>query len=154
LYQKTFKGYSLVETLISLFLLSLLVIVYSNLSAQHHMQTTRDILINKLFNDAHTIAGIIEDKSIEQIPVNLFSSNNPVSITILESSNRTAEMSLPIFANLFAIQIPNDILISNSTVICSISTVLFGEIEFNQFYVYLMKHNNKKIVYGYASFIF
>jgi hypothetical protein len=153
LFYKTFEGYSLAETLISIFLLSFLIITYSNLSALHHTQANRDILVNRLFADAHSVAVIIEDKSIGQIPLDLFTTVNPVPATFFARYNHTIEMNLPIFASLFDIQIPTEIQKNNYTVICSFSTHLLEGIEIKQIYVYLLTRYNKGLVYGFASFV-
>jgi hypothetical protein len=153
LFQKTFEGYSLAETLISIFLLSFLIIAYSNLFALHYTQTNRDILVNRLFTDAHSVAVIIEDKSIGQIPLDLFTTANPVPATLFARFNHTTEMNLPMFASLFDIQIPTEIQENNYTVICSFSARILEGIEIKQIYVYILTRYNKELVYGYASFV-
>jgi hypothetical protein len=154
LFSKTVEGYSLTETLISLFLLSLLVIVYSNLSALHHTQTAREQLIHHLYTDAHSIAVIIEDKNILQIPLDLFTSTSPVPLAFLAVNNHTIEMTLPLFASLFGVTLPQELLNDDHTIVCTFVLQQFCGLAFTQMHVYLLARFNKKIVYGFSSFVF
>jgi len=111
------------------------------------------MLVNRLFTDAHSVAVIIEDKSIGQIPLDLFTTTNPVPAAFFAKLNHTSEMNLPMFTSLFDIQIPTEIQENNYTVICSFSTRFLEGIEIKQIYVYLLSRYNKELVYGYASFV-
>lgn len=154
MFIKTIRGYSLAETLISLALLSLLVIVYSNISTFQHSETTRDNLIKKLFVEAHSIALIAEDKNIESVVSSLYSYTNPIQLSFLANSNHTRTMSMSEFATTFSIILPNDLLNNKHDIVCILSPILFGEIQFTQMTLYVLTNFEKRTLYGFASFIF
>jgi hypothetical protein len=154
LFKKTLEGYSLAETLISLALLSLIVIIYFNISALHYSQTCRDNLVKELFMEAHSMAAITEDKKIEDIPIHLFSPSNPTPFLFLVNTNHTVSMNMTEFATQFGLTIPSEITITNHNILCLLSPIIFGEIQFSQLTLYVFTTYNKKVLYGYATFIF
>ena len=152
--KKTFEGYSLVETLLSLALLSLIVIVYSNISAFQHTQNNKNALTNRLFMEAHSVASVAEDKSIEDIPMSLFSTSNPSQLPFLGSTNHTISMTMQEYSSQFGVVLPIEILSSNHSITCILSPIQFGEVQYSQMLIYLTASFDKQLIYGYASFVF
>lgn len=153
MHSKIVEGYSLAETLISLFLLSILVIVYSNLSSLHHTQTTREAIIHRLYTDAHSIAVLMEDKNILELPLDLFASTNPTPFAFLSNTNHTIEMTLPNFTSLFGVTLSQELLNADHTIICTLSPQSYCGLPFNQIHVYILTRFNHKIIYGFSSFV-
>lgn len=151
--KKTCRGYSLAETLISLFLISLLIVAYTNLVSLVNTHYTKNYLISNLFNDASSLVSIMEDKSFELMPLELFDISNPLPFAFLATKLHTAEMTLTHFATHFDIVIPEQLATSNYSLVCSYSSFFLDDIEFHQIHLYLLQRYHQTILYGYASLV-
>lgn len=151
--KKTCRGYSLVETIISLFLITLLVVAYSIAKASVYAKSTISQITCNLFNDAHTLALLMEDKNFEMIPLILFDDNNLLPFDFQIPSNHTIEMTITDFSTQFDLIVPASIASSRHSIICAYSTLFLDSLEFHQFHLYLIKRHHQTIIYGYASLV-
>ena len=149
--QKTWKGFSLAETLISMALISLLILVYCNLTSLQKSTHNQDQLTSLLFSEAHSLAMILEDKAMNEIPWHLFSSSHSISLAFLNTSNHTNEYCITEFCSLFGLQIPEGLSNIRYFCFCIAKDVQFGSLTSKQILIYVLTNYNKKIIYGYAT---
>ena len=128
-----------------------MVIVFSGLISTINQQKTKNRIQSDLFQTAHSISSILEDKTYLQLPLDLFLLTNQTDLTFLSGNSYTNIMNIADINQNFQVVIPEDLIRKNQNVNFVLNQGTLYSLNFYQLIVFASKEYQGHLLYGYAN---
>lgn len=126
--------------MVSIFLISFVIIAYFSLFGYIFQQKTKILVQADLFQSAHSIASILEDKTYLQLPLELFLETNKTNTMTMTEVNQN-----------FQVIIPDDLIKKDQKIKFVLIQNTFFTLTYHQLTVMANKEFQGHLLSGYAN---